>query len=678
MTKETILFEKHYFLAKEPNEILAPTTTAYLNAYLLANFGIEVDKPSLLTRDMIKTASDIMQIEVPRSFYANPQDMKYFSCEELAVEQLVSYLLVECTDGGALCNDNPEKFDRQAVFKKALPHYVQGDEIKLRKFNIITPEEANDVFTKIMKSYCEYTRPLSLDETEKFLYLIDLGFLKDDYTISCKETVFTLIDKLGISYSKYLDKKDIVKYSVAKLSDRVDFSNLTPAQKETLARIGEMASYARYCPLSKKQAKFYNKLIKECELKQNKVSNAKSPDKLANDFLRAGNIIEAAKVYAKNGSMLERRIKMLLSRANPREAVEILDLLPAKNPIALYQIVSNLSEDSNESRTFTFTKYNRVKTHIETDYETKWRKSRLSPGTAKLLHDEVLAKIDRHYSELPPLGKIYINSDFYRVTVPTNTSATGSGLDVAPAGSRQAIRGTAIRTFVRWDRINDVDADVVAIKVDNFGNFVASNYMYWRNYTSKPFGDAISFSGDNRSRNGVEFYDVVLDDVAKQGYRYVIFGFHGFTKDFNNCEVVCGYQDKANLMTSAWDPKNIEFQFNVKGDSSACEAFAIDLKTKELIILNQILDSHARVINATEFKSIAKWLSESSLELSMGRIIEHRGELVETPEEADIVFDNAYQPTEHQITVRTYDVDTLVSLVNDGTIELSKKEVVEN
>ena len=677
MTKEIILFEKHCFLAKETKEILAPATIAYLNAYLLANFGIEVDKPHLLTKDMIKVASDIMHIDVPHSFYANPQDMKYFTCEELAIEQLVSYLLVECTDGGALCDDNPEKFDRPAIFKKALPQYVQGDELKLRKFNIVTPEEANDVFTKIVKSYCEYTRPLSLDETEKFLYLIDLGFLKDEYSISCKETVFTLIDKLGISYSKYLDKKDIVKYSVAKLSDKVDFSKLTAEQKATLERIGEMASYARYCPLSKKQAKFYNKLIKECELKQKKVSNAKSPDKLANDFLQAGNIVEAAKIYAKNGSMLERRIKMLLSRANPREAMEILDLLPSKNPIALYQMVSNLSVDSNASRTFTFTKYNKVKTHIETDYEAKWRKSRLTAGTAKLLHDEVLAKVDNHYSELPSLGKIYLNKDFYRVMIPTNTSATGSGLDVAPAGSRQAIRGTAIRTFVRWNRIHDVDADLTAIKVDEFGNFKAGNYMYWRNYDYMPFGDAILFSGDDRSSNGAEFYDIVLDEVAKQGYRYIVFGFHGFGGKFNNCDVVCGYQDKTNLMTRAWDPKNIEFQFNVKGDSSACLAFAIDLKTNEMIVLNQMLDSEAKVMNATEFKSIAKWLSEASLELSMGRIIEHRGELVETPEEADIVFDNAYQPTESQVAVRTYDIDTLVSLVNDGTIELPKKEVVE-
>jgi len=677
MTKETILFKKHCFLAKETNEILAPATIAYLNAYLLANFGIEVDKPSLLTKEMIQVASDILHIDVPHSFYANPQDMRYFTCEELAVEQLVSYFLVEFTGGGALSDEHPERFDRPTVFKKALPQYVQGDEIKLRKFNIVTADEANAVFDKIMKSYCEYTRPLSLDETEEFLYLIDLGFLKDEYNISCKETVFSLIDKLGISYSKFLDKKDIVKYSISKLSDRVDFSKLTPEQKGTLKKIGEMASYARYCPLSKKQAKFYNKLIKECELNQKKVSNAKSPDKLANDFLQAGNVVEAAKIYAKNGSMLERRIKMLLSRANPREAIEILDLLPTKNPIALYQMVSNLSVDSNASRTFTFTKYNRVKTHVETEYETKWRKSRLTSGTAKLLHDEVLTKIDTHYSELPSLGKIYLNKDFYRVMVPTNTSATGSGLDTAPAGSRQAIRGNAIRTFVRWDRIRDVDADLTGIKVDEFGNFVAANFMNWQNYTRKPFGNAILFSGDDRSSNGAEYYDIELDAAAKQGYRYLVFGFHGFAGKFNNCDVVCGYQDKTNLNTRAWDPKNIEFQFNVKGDSSVCMAYAIDLKTKEMIILNQILNSNEIIMSAREYKTVAKWLDETSLELSMGRIIEHRGELVETPEEADIVFDNVYQPTETQVAVRTYDIETLVSLVNDGTIELPKKEVVE-
>ena len=675
MTKQEILFKRHYLL--EEVGVEPSVTTAYLNAYLLANFGIEVDKPAKLTKGMVKLISDTMHLEVPHSFYANPQHMRYFTSEELLIEQLVSYLVVECTGNGAIDPEHPEKYDRIEVFKKTLPNYVVGDEIKLRKFNILTEAEADVELTKITKSYAEYTRPLSLDENDEFMFLLDNGYFKDEFGIACKETVFTLIDKVSISYARFLDKKDIVKYSVLKFGENKSFKDLSKEDLITLDFIRQLATYAHYCPLSKKQAKMYNKLIKVAGIDEKKVSNDKSPDKLAMAKLEAGDIVGAAKIYAKNGSMLERHIKMLLSRANPREAIEILDLLPAKNPIALYQMVANMQADGNQARTFSFKKRNLTKTHIETEYEAKWRKSRLTEGTKKLLHDECLNKIDAHYSELPSLGKIYINPDFYRTMIPTNTSASGQGLDVPPTGSRLAIRGIAIRTFVRWKDIHDVDSDFSAIKVDEHGNYIGGEYMYFGNYHEKPFGNDALFSGDDRSDNGAEYFDIELDGMKKRGYRYIVFAFHGFAGKFNNCEVICGYQDKSNLKTRAWDPKNIEFQFRVRGDSSVCQAFAIDLKTKEIIVLNQMDDSASRVVNANTFKSITRYLSDTALDLSMGRIIEHRGEVVATPEEADIVFDNAYQPTESQVAVRSYNVETLVSLVNDGTIELPKKEIVE-
>lgn len=675
MTKQEILFKRHYLL--EEVGVEPSVTTAYLNAYLLANFGIEVDKPAKLTKGMIKLISDTMHLDVPHSFYANPQHMRYFTSEELLIEQLVSYLVVECTGNGAIDPEHPEKYDRIEVFKKTLPNYVVGDEIKLRKFNILTSDEADVELTKIAKSYAEYTRPLSLDENDEFMFLLENGYFKDEFGIACKETVFTLIDNVDISYARFLDKKDIVKYSVLKFGENKSFKDLSKEDLATLSFIRQLATYAHYCPLSKKQAKMYNKLIKVAGIDEKKVSNDKSPDKLAMAKLEAGDIIGAAKIYAKNGSMLERHIKMLLSRANPREAIEILDLLPAKNPIALYQMVANMQADGNEARVFSFKKRNLTKTHVETEYETKWRKSRLTEGTKKLLHDEALNKIDNHYSELPSLGKIYINPNFYRTMIPTNTSASGQGLDVPPTGSRIAIRGTAIRTFVRWKDIHDVDADFSAIKVDKFGNCTFGNYMYFGNYHEKPFGNDALFSGDDRSANGCEYVDIELEGMKKQGYRYIVFAFHGFAGKFNNCEVVCGYQDKTNLATKAWDPKNIEFQFRVRGDSSVCQAFAIDLETKEIIVLNQMDDSISRVVDKNTFKSVARYLNDSALDLSMGRILEHRGEVVDTPEEADIVFDNEYQPTESQVAVRSYNVETLVSLVNDGTIELPKKEIVE-
>ena len=72
----------------------------------------------------------------------------------------------------------------------------------------------------------------------------------------------------------------------------------------------------------------FNKIVSLCGIKTAKASNAQSPDRRAQKFLNEGDVVAAAEIYAANGSMLERRIKMLLSRANPQEAVKILDMIP--------------------------------------------------------------------------------------------------------------------------------------------------------------------------------------------------------------------------------------------------------------------------------------------------------------------------------------------------------------
>ena len=119
---QTILLGRHYLLAA-PVEEKDALKIAYYNAYLLANFGIVVDKPKLLSDTSVKEIDNLFRLDVPASFYANPQDMKYFTCAELFVEQLVSYFLVETGTG---------IYSRPEIFEKDLPQYKQGDEIKLR------------------------------------------------------------------------------------------------------------------------------------------------------------------------------------------------------------------------------------------------------------------------------------------------------------------------------------------------------------------------------------------------------------------------------------------------------------------------------------------------------------------------------------------------------------------
>jgi hypothetical protein len=657
---KNILISRHYLFTDECSE----HNWQYFNAYLLSNFGIVVDKPASLTKDMVKQISDKFHLTVPKSFYSNPQDTLLFTKDELLIEQIVSYFVYGSDLG------------RIEIFKKDFPEYVVGDELKLRTFYIVNEEESRKILQDIMSAYCAYTRPFSLEEMDEFLILHHAGFYNGN-EIKCKDNIFALLD-LDISFARFLDKKDVVKLSIKKFGDHADFRGISKMSSydrklfaSDFAEIAAIIPYVKHCPMSKKQAKYFNKIASVCKVDHVKMTNAQSPDRRAMKFIAEGNVVAAARIYAESGSMLERRLKMLLSRASLDEAIQIMNLIHAENPVVLYQLLSTLSADDNNPRTFTFFSDNKVKTHRETEYEATWRKSRLSATTRNFLSDVLLGKVRDYYKSLPSLGKIYVADNFHKLGMPTNTSASGKGIDVLPIGSRIPCTGNSIRTFVHWKDAFDIDSSLIV--VDKEGQL---GTMGWFNYGGKYFGNDILFSGDITGRNGAEYFDIKLDELATKGYKYVIQTFHGYCSKLDSGEIYAGYQNKDNLNTRAWDPKNIETQFRVKGDSRGCIAFAIDIQNREMIILNQIVECDDRVVRPDGFKTIEKYLQPDYLKVNIGMIAECRGELVDNPSEADVVFDDKYVQelakdettgevvTSRQTIIRSWELEKLVALVN--------------
>jgi hypothetical protein len=411
--------------------------------------------------------------------------------------------------------------------------------------------------------------------------------------------------------------------------------------------------------MSKKQAKYFNKLVQLTGANVKKASNATSPNRLAIEKIKAGDVIGAAEIFAKNGSLLERNIKFLLSRANPIEAAVILNMLSSENPTVLYQLMSTITADTDEARTFSFFAKNKVKTHFETEYEARWRKSKLNDATKKLVHDICFNKIAEHYKAAEKLGKVYIDSKFYRVAMPVNTSASGKGIDVPATGTRLPITGTKIRSFVHWKDAYDIDSSIVL--EDNNGRL---NQINFTNYSSYNYKGAARFSGDVTSDNGTEYFDLDLESLKNQGFKRVVFTFHGFRSTLNDGEIYCGYQNKENFNTRAWDPKNIELKIYVKGEKRACVAFAVDLETNEIMVLNLMRDDDSRVVSPKDFEAIAAFMDPAKLELNIGLIAEWRGEVVETPEDAEVVFSDDYQALEGQKVIRSFDVEKLNTIAS--------------
>ena len=234
-TLSDILIEKHLLI--ENDEIIEDEKTrAYYNAYLLTNFGVILDKPEKVNKIFLEQITSYLCLYVPNSFYNNPQDTKFFSCNELFIEQIVSYYLGYGTD-----------VKRIEIFKKNLPRYVKGDELVLRSFKIISKEEAQQVAKEIMNDYCAYTRPLSIFENEKFKYLYLNGYYQNQ-EISCKDNIFTLLE-FKPEFAKYLDKKDLVKLSISYFGEYSNVSDSVNDNLDLLEIISKAMDYVYDCPM---------------------------------------------------------------------------------------------------------------------------------------------------------------------------------------------------------------------------------------------------------------------------------------------------------------------------------------------------------------------------------------------------------------------------------------------
>lgn len=651
---EKILVKRGYLLDNGEHSSQAP----YFAAKLLNQFGVEVDKPALLSKANVKVIADFFGKNIPNGFYANPQDTKYFTCEELLIEKLVSYFVIENVEGVNSKNENA--FDRIELFKKALPNYKDGDEVVLRKYKVIaSPDE---ILEQIVEDYCNYTRQWSNDEFTEIKWLFMNGYYKDQH-IKCKDNAISLfLEYKNSKFAKMLDKKDVVKLSIELKGEYKEFSYTD--DEKMLLKLAIQNAYD--CPLSKKQAKYFNTIARKVKAKLKRETNKQSPYRLAKIKLKNGDILGAASILAQNGALLERNLVWLLSRASFDDLKSIIDMIKTDNPIVLYQLLQGITKDDyNNPRIFKFYAKRTLKNHIETSYEFKYRKSKLSLGVKDALNSLIKQKIKDAYTCMPKLGKIYINDEFKNIALPINTSASGSGLDVLPIGSRLKITDDYIRVFCYWNNAFDIDTSAIMLKDVN-SPINPTDILYWGSDYAKKFGDSALTSGDDRSANGAEYQDFKISELLEKGYKYVIYTLNGYGAILNEGTIYCGYQNKKDLDTKAWSAKNIATKIQVKGNTRQYMGFAIDLENKEMIILNQILDGDNRVIRPETVNAIKDYLSRTYLStFNMFDLLSCRGEVVDNAEDADMVFDRNYIGNENQQVVKPFQVEKLVSLLKN-------------
>ena len=281
------------------------------------------------------------------------------------------------------------------------------------------------------------------------------------------------------------------------------------------------------------------------------------------------------------------------------------------NPIVLLQMLMQYHNYSAGSRVFKFTRNNRLRMHRETQEEASKRKSVLSPGTRNMAETAIKAQLMETLKGRA--GKVYVDPAMKRIAVPLQMSASQTGFDVLPSGSRVKIPdGKIIRTFTYWEMVNDIDLSCFGLTEDG-----RQQEFSWRNMYQNQ-GSDITFSGDETSgyNGGSEYFDINIDlfKARHPSFRYVVFCDNVFTghgtTHFDDCFCKAGFMMRDEIGSGEiYEPKTVKTSFRVNGDTSFNYMFAIDLYTREMVWLNIIREGNHAIAGEEKMDFLLNYLT---------------------------------------------------------------------
>lgn len=280
-----------------------------------------------------------------------------------------------------------------------------------------------------------------------------------------------------------------------------------------------------------------------------------------------------------------------------------------------------------------------------------------------------------NYREREPLGKVFVSEGLKKFVVPFSQRSASKMARAVVRGSRLPIdeNTKAIRAFIWWTNTETqrVDIDLSSAVFDENWQFL--RYVSYTNLCDKEIksyhsGDIVD--GGPVDGDGVsEFLDFDIDSVVENGARYVVYQVYCYTEQpFTELpHAMFGWMNREDTGSGEiYEPRTVEQKMDLTSQGKVSIPVIFDCVAREMIWCDMCLslngchsyrggnnvESNLNGVAATCY-SVTKVKKPNLYDLAVLNA-EARGELVETKEEADIVFseDEGITP---------YDIDAWVS-----------------
>jgi len=643
------LFSKHILVAEQKGKDQVLTMYALLNKLNIKIVsGFEHAYP-----DMIRLCASYLGEYIPAPFYSGfPKSVLELTPEQRLLDQLIHYTI---TYGYGNFESNC-----RSVFEDARTRSVFKEADEPKEFRILTEAEAVEEFKTICNSLASSTRPLSLEmlnllvmayNTYKW-FPTEMGKLN-----ACTMLYYTR----DVAFTKFLSLSDVIK-----LVDMIQWTvyhkrhlnnlNLKNTDRKfitaVLDKILEDQSYPardirecvekrriwkgllhhiHYAPKSVQGrviiSLLYKKDIKSAYSEFERIMNSSG--------FKASEAAGYLKNAKGNGAVL-RKLNYIMQKANTDEEIRnvLSELDNSASPIIILQMLNMYRNYKTGNRIFKFTRHDKVYTHKEEN-----RKSYLSQDKINAIISQLTLMLKNTLKGRT--GKVYIDPEMDNIAVPMNMSAGESGFGILPTGSRLVLpEGKKIRAFTYWEKINDIDLSCFGLDKD----FNRTEFS-WRNMSWKQ-SNAITFSGDvtNGYNGGSEYFDIIIEEIIKHNpeMRYMIFcdNVYSSGRKFSDGYCRAGWMARnTNDSGEIYEPKTVRSAYSITGDTSFAYLFAVDLLKREVIWLNLSNAREKRIAGTNDFS----WLYDTFTlveTMSIGKLFRLMGEVVDTPEEAELIVGN--------------------------------------
>jgi stress response protein SCP2 len=369
--------------------------------------------------------------------------------------------------------------------------------------------------------------------------------------------------------------------------------------------------------------------------------------------------VELAKHLKTRPSELARRLDYIVTNTQEKGSENVINVFSEvveKIPTTvLLQVMSNFKIRSSKEKDIRIIipKGNVCKVKVLEE-----KREPIKKGISSSVIDIIKTELTQRFSNLPSLGKVYVDDNLRNYVVPFSQRSASKALSTITRGSQVNLTNeNTVRMFLYWkegDGTGRIDVDLSAVMYDEKWNY--KDHLSFTNLK----GLDCAHSGDVQSApNGAaEFIDINKKSLLEHGVRYVMMSVNSWTgQSFNKMpEAFAGVMGRKSPKSGEiFEPKTVKQKYDLSTDTKVSIPLILDLKENKMIWADIALNNQAKFNSVESHKENAILMGKAITNLLKFKTniydllelhILSRGEMVDKKEKADIVFSEENIPFE--------------------------------